>query len=106
MPNLNTNGEIVQVNNERQGRKCHTRKNILNSLQRICKLRDGSFSTNAVKLLDALPKKLRNTTGCSVDNFKKELDNFLASVPDEPQITGMTMYRRAASNSIVDMMGL
>ena len=35
--NLNTNGEVHQVNNERQGCKCRIQKNILNSLPRIRK---------------------------------------------------------------------
>ena len=104
VPNLNTNGEVHQVNNERQGRKCRIQKNILNSLPRIRKLRDSSFSVNAVKLLNALPKQIRNITECPVDAFKSQLDKFLDTVPDEPQITGMTMYRRAESNSIVDML--
>ena len=106
VPNLSTNGEIHAINNERQGRKCRTQKNILNSLPRIRKLRDSSFSTNAVKLFNALPKEIRNITECPVDAFKSQLDKFLGTVPDEPQIIGMTMFRRAESNSIVDMMVL
>ena len=62
------------------------------------------FSVNAVKLFNALPKQIRNITECPVDAFKSQLDKFLDTVPDEPQITGMPMYRRAEPNSIVDML--
>ena len=35
--------------------------------------------------------------------FKVLLDKFLASVPDEPLIRGYTAYRRADTNSLLDM---
>ena len=35
--------------------------------------------------------------------FKGLLDKFLASVPDEPLIRGYTAYRRADTNSLLDM---
>ena len=50
--------------------------------------------------------QIRNVTGCSVDTFKKELDNYLKTVPDEPQIAGYTAIRRADSNSLLDMQAL
>ena len=40
---------------------------------------------------------------CSVDVFKGQLDKFLLTVPDEPQITGYTAQRRAESNSLLGM---
>ena len=104
VPNLDSNGAIEQTINERQGRKCRLKNNVMNSLPRIRTLRDGSFSANAVKLFNSIPKEIRNATNCNVDSFKSQLDDFLKSVPDEPQIPGMTRYRRADSNSIVDMM--
>jgi len=38
-----------------------------------------------------------------VDSFKTELDKYLGSIPDEPHIPGYTLYRRAESNSIINM---
>ena len=101
--NLSSNGEIKLKNNERLGRLYHIKKNILNSQPKILKLRDGSFSVNSVFLFSTIPKPITNLTKCPVEVFKKQLDDFLQTIPDEPQITGMTMYRRANSNSIVDM---
>ena len=43
---------------------------------------------------------------CSKDAFKNCLDNFLRTVPDEPQIAGYTPFKRAESNSIIDMVKL
>ena len=107
VPNFETNGEIVShTNNKRLGRMSAMRINILNSQPKVRMLRDSSFSCNSVKTFNALPKYIRDTTKCTTEAFKTQLDNFLKRIPDEPQIIGMTQYRRAESNSIMDMAGL
>jgi len=40
-----------------------------------------------------------NLKKCSVDHTKRQLDKFLATVPDEPHIHGYTAQRRAETNS-------
>ena len=55
------------------------------------------------RLLNILPYHIRNLSGCTVDIFKNALDKFMRCIPDEPLIPGYTLYRRAESNSIVDM---
>ena len=52
---------------------------------------------------NSLPTDIRSITRCSVDCFKRKLDKYLWTVPDEPQIPGFRAQRRADSNSIVDM---
>ena len=42
-------------------------------------------------------------SSCSVETFKSKLDKYLLTILDEPQITGMTMFRKAETNCIVDM---
>ena len=79
------------------------KKNVLYSSRKVRTLRDSSFSWNASQLFNALPKPIRDLTGCSVEKFKGALDKFLGAVPDEPQVVGMTLFRRAESNSITDM---
>ena len=86
------------------------KKNVLYSSRKVRTLRDSSFSWNASQLFNALPKPIRDLTGCSVEKFKDALekfkdalDKFLGAVPDEPQVVGMTLFRRAESNSIIDM---
>ena len=59
-----------------------------------------SLPIQGAKLFNAMPINLRN---CSKNMFKAKLDKYLASVPDEPQIPGYTSCRRAASNSLIDM---
>ena len=52
-----------------------------------------------MRLFNAIPGELRDTTGVKLDTFKRRLDKWLASVPDTPEIDS---YRAAAeSNSIL-----
>ena len=39
---------------------------------------------NGKGLFNSLPKELRNLTDTETDAFKKYLDKFLATLPDEP----------------------
>ena len=61
------------------------------------------MGVDGLKLFNVMPKSIRNLTGCSKASFKAQLDNFLKSVPDEPQITVYVIARRADSNSLLDM---
>ena len=79
------------------------KKNVLYSSRKVRTLRDSSFSWYASQLFNALPKPIRDFTGCSAEKFKGALDKFLVAVPDEPQVVGMTLFRRAESNSTIDM---
>ena len=74
--------------------------------QRIKTLLASSLSHNSPVILNALPKKIRNLTGCSVDKFKRELDNFLRMLPDEPTVLGYTANCTAASKLMPDQLRL
>ena len=50
--------------------------------------------------------KLRNSSDITVEEFKRELDRYLTSIPDEPLIPGYTAMRRTDSNSLLDAYGL
>ena len=71
--------------------------------QAVKSLRDSSFAIYAARLFNILPASIRNTSGCSVDTFKRKLDKYLLTIPDEPQVTGYTAMRRTDSNSLLDM---
>ena len=66
-------------------------------------MRYASFGVRGPRLFNILPANIRNITGCTVDSFKRSLDKYLATVPDEPQIRGYTSMRRAESNSLMQM---
>ncbi|KAK2140291.1 hypothetical protein LSH36_1404g00023 [Paralvinella palmiformis] len=50
-----------------------------------------------------MPMTIRNLKNCPVDHMKRQLDKFLATVPDELQILGYTAQRRSEINSLLDM---
>ena len=66
-------------------------------------LREASFGVRAARLFNCIPCHIRDLTGCNVDKFKKDLDDWLKNIPDEPLVKGYTARRRCESNSIRHM---
>ena len=66
--------------------------------------RESSLSVKGCILFNLLPPGIRNMTGCTVDNFKKAVDEFLANVPDQPTVSGLT--KAAATNSLIDQLAM
>ena len=69
----------------------------------VRRLREASLPVRGQNLFNIMPQHIRDIKNCSVDSFKRRLDAFLGTVPDEPQIPGYTAQRRAESNSLLDM---
>ena len=88
--------------NPRTGRTCERQILPTQAPQRIKTLVASSLSHNGPVILNALPRKIRDLTSCSVDKFKRELDNFLRILPDKHPVPGYTANCRAASNSVPD----
>ena len=57
--------------------------------QRFCKIRYSRFGIVGLRLFNMLPKELRNITNCDLNVFKRKLDEFLKTVPDEPLVSGL-----------------
>ena len=102
VPNPKPN-QIFGKFHPRHGRSCHVPLIRCNGHQKTL---GSSFSVRSAQIFNSLPKELRDMLDCSKDEFKNCLDNFLRMVPDEPQITGYTSFKRAESNSIIDMVNL
>ena len=102
VPNFNENqkGSIQRKEHVRHGRKC-----VVPIIKRSAytSIINASFRVHGAKLFNAMPRCIRNLTGCTKDVLKTELDKVLLRIPDEPQIRRYTAYRRADSNSILDM---
>ena len=73
------------------------------SSHRLQSLREGSLCVNGPQLFNILPQDIRNLTNVGIPTFKKKLDEFLATIADEPQLPGYTASRRADSNSLLHM---
>ena len=50
--------------------------------------REASLSVRGGRLFNLLPRAIRDITTGEVDQFKAELDTWLATVPDQPSIPG------------------
>ena len=103
-PNLNSDSnQIRSYTSLRHGRRCVIPPVSTAVSPRVRALRDGSLAVHGSRLFNVLPQHLRNMTNVELPEFKKKLDEFLASVPDEPQCPGYTDLRKAESNSLLDM---
>ena len=92
-------GGISSTKTTRHGRKCQLRTIERSSFQKtICE----SLAVKGPKLFNSLPKEIRNITKCTKEVFKKLLDKFLATIPDEPHIIGATPPRLADTNTLFD----
>ena len=105
VPNLTGRSRIVKKNTLRFGRTCVVPP-VAAGTNRLQRLREGSFCVKGPMLFNSLPSHLRNMTGVSHIEFKKELDAFLKTVADEPLTSGYTARRRAESNSLLHMISV
>ena len=85
----------------RRGRYCHVPRVSHRAPSSVQTNQYGSFAVRGPMLFNTLPSELRNMTNCSSESFKKALDIFLKTIPDEPQTPGYTCMRRAESNSLI-----
>ena len=104
-PNFNDpeKGGIKEKWNDRRGRVCNVPIVSRQAPAAVQRARYSSFAIIGPKLFNSLPREIRNISGCELDEFKRKLDKYLKTVPDEPLVVGYTMYRRAESNSLTEM---
>ena len=96
---------LVTKFSERRGREVHIPP--LKGAQSVRKLREQSFQVNGPSLFNSIPRKIRDLTKVSIDEFKEQLDRYLQVIPDEPKVDGLTPnacnpYSAAPSNSLLD----
>ena len=96
-------GGIVSVWHPRRGHICSVPTINLRGPKQFQNMREASFGVKGPKLFNILPAHIRNMAGCSLNTFKNSLDKYLATVPDEPQITGYTAMRRTDTNRLLHM---
>ena len=70
----------------------------------VRRARENSLGVKGAKLFNLLPEGIRTINTEHVDLFKNHLDVFLASIPDEPTMTGLG--RAAESNSLLHQLPL
>ena len=88
--------------NSRRGRECKVPSIISTASSAIKTIRFASLPIKGPRLFNVLPPEIRNMCQCPTERFKSELDRYLATIPDEPLLPGLTKYRRCDSNSLID----
>ena len=66
----------------------------------VKKAREASLSVKGARLFNLIPRDLWDTNTGTVDQFKFRLNEWLATVPDQPTIQGR--QRAASTNSLLD----
>ena len=62
--------------------------------------RQASLGVKGCRLFNLLPRSLRDMKGSTQDTYKKELDSYLSTIPDQPTLAGT--QRAAETNSLID----
>ena len=92
--------KIKTRNHPRHGTQCviqyPTNRNIAQSLQ------ENAITVYGPRLVNSLPKYLRDIESVKTEKFKFELDKFLELIPDEPKIPNYVAS--SGSNSILDQL--
>ena len=93
---------ITRNHHQRHGRSCEIRKIARESTDETKTICSASFKARGCSLFNFLSKHIGNAESITTNCFKKQLDKFLQSVPDQPCLPHC--YKSAASNSIIDQM--
>ena len=101
--NIVPNFGIKVKSNARRGRDCEVPKIMASAPVRVQNIRFGSLIINGPRIFNSLPLNVRNITGCSVDSFKRALDNYLRTIPDKPRIKNLIPFCTHSSNSVIVM---
>ena len=90
---------ITVMNSPKNGHYCLVPHIRASAPDRIQNIRFNSLPVNGPRILNTLPLEIRNFSGCSVDAFKRAVDHYLQSVPDEPRVGKLIPYCSKISNS-------
>ena len=88
------------LHSPRRGRLVEVPPYKKNAPAAVRKAREASLSVKGARLFNVLPRDLRDTNTGTVDQFKARLDDWLATIPDQPTIEGR--QRAASTNYLLD----
>ena len=93
---------ITTRHNQQHGRSCEIRNHALELTVKTKTICSASLNVKGCSLFNILLKHIKNAENVTTNYFKKQLDKFLESVPD--QLCLPHYYKSAVSNSIIDKM--
>ena len=93
---------LRSTHSARRGRSCIVPAVKRTGSQRLQTIRFNSMTVLGPRLFNHLPSGVRDVTDCSVDTFKRALDKYLDTIPDEPRLPRLVRYCSKATNSILE----
>ena len=92
--------KAIFITSPRRGRLMQVSPMCNRAATSVKNARESSLQVKGAQLFNTIPRALRDITAGSPDQFKHQLDQWLATIPDQPTIPGRP--RAAASNSLLD----
>ena len=96
--------KITVANHGRRGRLCNVKDVPRTSHAQVRRALESSLAVIGAKLFNILPAETRNITSEKVTVFKRALDQFLTTIPDEPTVENLG--RAAETNSLLHQIPL
>ena len=104
VPNLTGENLRITFNDSgRRGLLCHVPILNRSAMARYKTLKDNSLAVRGPRLFNCLPTNIRDVN-LSLSSFKRRLDKFLASIPDQPSLPGAQYAQTSKSNTIEDQL--
>ena len=88
----------------RRGRLAVPNVVVNSSTAAVRRARESSIGVKGVQIFNLLPIDIRNIDSANVETFKRSLDTFLSSIPDQPTVPGQG--RAAETNSLLHQIPL
>ena len=101
-PNISSSGSqlIGSSWHIQHGRLCHIPVVSSRTPEKIKAARYSSISIRSLRPFNALPRSIKNMTGCTVDLFKNHIDALLRKLPDESPIPGYIANSDALARTV------
>ena len=104
---LSPNCGIRHDKNDLRGRMCQVPPIAKKARPLVKTLREQTLQVHGVKLFNRLPWELRNMGKCDIGYFKEKLDQFLVTIPDQPNVghqisSACNQTTGKPSNSLLD----
>ena len=98
--------KIKAYQSSRYGRLCAVLPRVTNCNSKVANEIENSLQVCGPKLFNVLPQYIRNLNDCSTEVFKSQLDKFLMTVRDEPNLPGYLggNSQQYGSNSLIDIL--
>ena len=80
--------DVSFAESDRRGRMAIPREYVPSAPAHVRNARQASLGVKGCRLFNLLPQSLRDMKGTTLDTYKKELDTYLSTIPDQLTLAG------------------